>query len=112
MVLVPTDPVRTASEFLRAFAQYDAFRFDTPAEQSEELLEITASMTDWIKDLDDIWNDCEMSERLQYARSFAELCSQLEALGGALRGSRHSNTEASDREFELSNVNAWGAKRD
>jgi transcriptional regulator with XRE-family HTH domain len=89
MVLVPTDPVRTASEFLSAFAQGHAFRFDTPADQSEELLEITASMTDWIKDMNDVWVDCDMSERLGYARSFAEMCTQLGELGYLCHMGRH-----------------------
>jgi transcriptional regulator with XRE-family HTH domain len=80
-VVFPTDPVRTASDFLNAFAQRHAFRFDTPAEQSDELLEVTATMTDYIKDLNDVWDDCSMSHRLEYARSFAEFCVQLEELG-------------------------------
>jgi transcriptional regulator with XRE-family HTH domain len=89
MVMVPTDPVRTASEFLHAFGQRHAFRFDTPLEQSDELLEITASMVDWIKDLDGIWDDCGMSQQLEWARHFAELCKQLEGLGYVCHMGKH-----------------------
>lgn len=81
IVLVPTDPIRTASDFLTAFDQRHAFRFDTPSVQNDEVLEIVASMVDWVKDLNDVWDDCSMSQRLEYARSFIELCSQLEPLG-------------------------------
>ncbi len=80
-VLVATDPVRTASEFLSAFGDQHAFRFDTPADQTDELLEITTAMGDWITDQLDGWNDCNRSQQLQAARSFVELCGQLEALG-------------------------------
>jgi transcriptional regulator with XRE-family HTH domain len=80
-VLVPTDPIRTASEFLAAFDQRHAFRFDTSAAESDEALEIAASLVDWIKDLNDVWGDCSMSQRLEYARSFVEKCAQLERLG-------------------------------
>jgi transcriptional regulator with XRE-family HTH domain len=80
-VLVPTDPIHSASDFLTAFGQRHAFRFDTSAAQSDEALEVAATLVDWIKDLDGIWDDCGMSEQLQYARGFVEQCAQLEALG-------------------------------
>jgi transcriptional regulator with XRE-family HTH domain len=80
-VVVATDPVRTASEFLSAFGGQHAFRFDAPADQSDELLEITTDMADWITDLLDGWDDCSKSQQLEAARSFVALCSQLEALG-------------------------------
>jgi transcriptional regulator with XRE-family HTH domain len=81
MVLVPTDPILSTSDFLSAFQQRHAFRFDTSAVQSEEALEVVAPLIDWIKDLDGIWDECSMSEQLRYARGFAEQCAQLEAFG-------------------------------
>jgi transcriptional regulator with XRE-family HTH domain len=80
-VVCPTDPVRTASEFLSAFDHRHVFRFNAPAQQSDQLLQVTASMFDWVQGLNDVWEDCSMSQRLEYARSFAEFCHQLEALG-------------------------------
>lgn len=80
-VLVPTDPIHSTSDFLSAFGQRHAFRFDTSAVQSEEVLEVAATLVDWIKDLDGVWSDLGMSDQLRYARSFVEQCSQLEALG-------------------------------
>jgi transcriptional regulator with XRE-family HTH domain len=80
-VLVPTDPIRTASDFLAAFDQRHAFRFDTSAAQDDEALEIAASLVDWVKDLNDVWDDCSMSQRLRYARDFVDLCAQLEQFG-------------------------------
>jgi transcriptional regulator with XRE-family HTH domain len=80
-VVVPTAPVRTASEFLSAFVGQHGFRFDTPAVQTDELLQLAAEMVDWITDVNDGWDDCSRSQQLEAARSFAQLCSQLGALG-------------------------------
>lgn len=89
MVVVPTAPVRTASEFLSAFAGQHGFRFDTPADQSDELLQVTAEMIDWITDVNDGWDDCNKSQQLDVARSFTELCGQLEKLGYLCQMGQH-----------------------
>jgi transcriptional regulator with XRE-family HTH domain len=81
IAVVPTQPVRTAADFLSAFGPWHGFRVDTSAIKNDEALETAAAMADWLGDLDDIWTECSMSERLQYARSFAELCQQIDALG-------------------------------
>jgi transcriptional regulator with XRE-family HTH domain len=80
IVMVPTNPIRCASDFLAAFAHRHAFRFDTSQVQSDDALEIAASLVDWIKDLNDGWDDCSASDQLECARSCVELCVQLEAL--------------------------------
>ena len=80
-VLVSTDLVRTASDFLAAFGQRHAFRFDTSAVQNDEALEIAASLVDLAKDMNDVWDDCTMSQQLDCARGFVEQCAQREALG-------------------------------
>lgn len=81
MVLVPTVPIRTASQFLGAFDQRHAFRIDMSAVTDNEALETAAAMADWVKDLNDVWVDCPMSQRLEYARIFADLCQQIEQHG-------------------------------
>jgi hypothetical protein len=79
---VPLKPGNAGtSDFLCAFQQRHAFRFDTSAAHNEEALEVVASLVDWIKDLDGIWDDCSMSEQLRYARGFLEQSTQLEAFG-------------------------------
>lgn len=80
-VLVETQPIRSASDFLGAFAQRHAFRIDTTAVDAPEALDLTASMTDWITDLNDIWDECSASHRLECANSFVELCRKLETHG-------------------------------
>jgi hypothetical protein len=80
-VFVSTHQVHTANEFLNAFAQRQAFQFDTSQVVKDEALVIAASMVDWIRDLGDVWEDCSMSQRLEYARSFAQLCHSIEAHG-------------------------------
>jgi hypothetical protein len=81
MVLVPTDPIRTAPDFLKLFDNRHAYRFDTSQIQHDEALEVAASLVDWVTDLNDVWDDCSMSQRLEYARNFVEQCVRLEALG-------------------------------
>lgn len=81
IVMARTTPVRTASEFLAAFHQRHAFRFDTSEVKGDEALEVAASLVDSIRDLNDVWDDCGASDQLRYARGCAELCGQLEALG-------------------------------
>lgn len=80
-VIAPTTPIHSASDFLNVFDQRHAARFEMSAVQDDEALEIAASMADLIKDLNDIWRDVYMSERLKYARSFAEMCQQIEQRG-------------------------------
>jgi transcriptional regulator with XRE-family HTH domain len=81
MVLVPTGPIHMASDFLSAFDQRHAFRIDTSAVTHDEALEIAAAMGDWIRDLNDVWEECCMSQRLEYARSFIDLCKRIEEHG-------------------------------
>ena len=81
MVLVPTHPIRTAGDFMKAFGERDAFRFNTSEIDKEEALEIAAAISDFIKDLDGIWGDCSMSQQLDYARSVADLCKDIERHG-------------------------------
>ena len=81
IVVVPTNPVRSASDFLGAFDQREAFRIDTSAVTDDAALDTAAAMSDWITDLDDIWVECSMSQRLEYAREFVKLCQQIEDMG-------------------------------
>jgi transcriptional regulator with XRE-family HTH domain len=81
MILVPTDPIRTASEFLSAFHNRDAYRFDTSQIQNDQAIEVAAALVDWMTEINDVWEDCGMSQRLEYARSFVEQAAQLESFG-------------------------------
>jgi transcriptional regulator with XRE-family HTH domain len=78
---VPTKPVRTASDFLAAFNQRHAAHIDTSAVEGDEAMDIAAAMTDWLTELNDVWDDCSQGQCLECARSFAELCEQIEGLG-------------------------------
>lgn len=80
-LMVTTNPVRTAGDFLAIFNQRHAARIDTSAVEGDEAMDIAAAMTDWLTDLNDVWDECSQSQRVGYARSFAELCEQIEALG-------------------------------
>ncbi|MBX9791836.1 MAG: helix-turn-helix domain-containing protein [Sphingomonas sp.] len=80
-VVAPINPVRTARDFLGAFLQREAFTVDTSAVTDEAALDVAAAMADWVRDCGDIWDDCYMSQRLDYAREFVKLGRQLEELG-------------------------------
>lgn len=88
-VLVATGPVRSAKDFLDRYGEWHGWRIDTSAVESEEALEIAAAMGDSLNDLDGIWGLCAMTERLNYARSFAELCQQIEAHGYVCHMGQH-----------------------
>jgi transcriptional regulator with XRE-family HTH domain len=80
-LLVPTQPIHSLSDFLNAFAQRNAFRFDTSQIDDDEAHEIAATMQDWIADLNDVWVECPHSQRVEYARSFVDLCKTLKPQG-------------------------------
>lgn len=80
-VFVPISPVRTASDFLSAFDQRESFRIDTSMVTDGDALDLAAAMADYIRDCGDIWEDSYMSQRVEYAREFADLCKQIEGLG-------------------------------
>lgn len=80
-VLIPTAPIITTSDFLAAFKQRDAFRIDTSAVIHEAALDTVAIMSDWFEDMDCIWRECSNTQKLEYARSFIELCQTLDTQG-------------------------------
>jgi len=81
MVVVTTRPIHTATDFLSAFDQRHAARLDISEVEDSAALEIAAQMSDWIKDLNDVWDDVYMTDRVNYARSFAEMCQQIGQCG-------------------------------
>ena len=88
-VFAQIDPVHTASDFLGAFHEYDAWRIDTSAVRGEATLDLVAAMADWIRDCGDIWEDVYMSHRVEFAREFAQLCEQIEELQYVCYMGRH-----------------------
>lgn len=81
IVVAKTRPVRTASDILDMFDQRNAFRTDISAVTDDEALETAAAMAASIRDMNDIWEDSDMSQRLGYARDFAEFCQRIEEHG-------------------------------
>lgn len=80
-LMVPIFPIRTANDFLARYDEWDAWRIDISAVEGEEAQETAAALADYLGDLDGIWSLCSMSERLGYARSFADLCQQISERG-------------------------------
>lgn len=79
-VVATINPVRTTSDFLSAFEQREAFRIDTSAVTDEAALDTAAAMADWIRDMGDVWEECYVSQRVEYAREFVKLCQQIEGM--------------------------------
>ncbi len=80
-VVVPITPIKFAHDFLGAFDMRHAFRFDTSAIDNDEALSIACGMGDWIRDFNDVWDECYMSQRLDYATQFVGLCEQVGEYG-------------------------------
>lgn len=81
MVMVHSRVIRTAADFLSAFGPLEFFRTDTSLVEDDKVLDLVATMADQIRDFIDIWPEVYETERLTYARSFAEQCTELEKLG-------------------------------
>lgn len=97
-VFAPINPVRTASDFLSTFEHREAFRIDTSAVTDEEALDLAAAMADWIRDCGDIWEDCYLSQRVDFAREFVKLIQQIEQMGyGCYMGSHRQQLRQKDR---------------
>lgn len=81
IVVVPVEPIRTAIKFLSAYGQREAYRVDMSAVTDEAALDTAAALADWIQDCDNIWGECYMTQRVEYAREFIQLCMQIKELG-------------------------------
>jgi transcriptional regulator with XRE-family HTH domain len=87
-VLVPLTRITTANEFLGQFDGRDAYRIDIASVDNPEALSIAGALGDWLEDLSNIWGECYLSQRIEYAGEFVELCRQLQPLGfGCFMGS-------------------------
>jgi hypothetical protein len=83
---------------LEAFDQREGFRIDTSCVEDEKALDLAAAMADWIRDCGDIWDECYMSQRVQYAREFVQRCKQIEGLGYVcFMGSHRQQLRQKDR---------------
>ena len=81
IAITHTVPIRKPADFLRIFGYFQASQVDISQVEGDEALDLSASLTDWIRDLIDIWVDLTRSDQLRYARSIIEICDQLEELG-------------------------------
>lgn len=80
-IIIRTQPMRTANNFLGIFGDWDARRFDASQIEDDEALEIAAGLNDHIDDIGYIWEDCREIDRLQYARTVSEMCAELRDRG-------------------------------
>lgn len=79
--LVPTSPIRTANDFYSRNREWHGGMLDASAIEQDDALQISAAISEWITDLEDIWEISTHSQRLEYSVSIAELCCELEGLG-------------------------------
>lgn len=87
-VLVPLTRITTANQFLGAFDQRDAYRIDVSSVDNAEALSLAGAVGDWLSDMTDIWDECYLSQRVEYAGEVVDLIRQLEPLGfGCFMGS-------------------------
>lgn len=81
IVLVPTSPIRKPNDFYSHNREWHGILINASAVEADDALELTASVSDWMTDLDGIWGISTASQRLEYATSIADLCRELEGLG-------------------------------
>ena len=88
-VLVPLQHITTASEFICEFDNHrHAYSVDVSAVSDADALTIAGALGDWIEDLINIWGECHLSQRIEFAREFVDLCGPLEHHGfGCFMGS-------------------------
>ena len=79
--LVPTSPIKKANDFYSRNSAWDAIIINTEAVQEDDALALVAAISEWMDDLDGIWEISTASQRLEYANSIAALCQELETLG-------------------------------
>ena len=80
-VVFPSSPVRTAAELHTALTYRDALCFDVGRVSDDEVLELAAALRDHVRDVGDIWDDCSMSQQVEYVASALALCRQIEEGG-------------------------------
>ncbi|GGO50306.1 DNA-binding transcriptional regulator, XRE-family HTH domain [Roseovarius pacificus] len=81
VALVPTSPIKTANDFYCRNQEWEGFMFDASAVEASDALQLTAEISDWITELDGIWDLSTAAQKLEYSTSIASLCRELEGLG-------------------------------
>lgn len=81
ITLVPTSPIKTANDFYSRNREWHGFMSDASAVEADDALQLTAAITEWITELDGIWELSTPTQKLDYSSSIAELCQELEGLG-------------------------------
>lgn len=80
-MLVPTSPIKTPNDFYTRNREWHGLLIDSSAVEVDDALELTAAISDWMTDLDGIWDISTASQRLAYSTEIAGLCRELEGLG-------------------------------
>ena len=80
-VLVPTSPIKTPNDFYSSNREWHGLLINSGAVEADDALELTTAISDWMTDLDGIWDISTASQRLAYSTEIAELCRELEGLG-------------------------------
>lgn len=80
-VLVPTSPIRKPNDFYSRNREWHGLLINAGAVEADDALELTAGISDWMSELDGIWDMSTASWRLEYSTDITELCRELEDLG-------------------------------
>nr|WP_321442355.1 helix-turn-helix transcriptional regulator [uncultured Hyphomonas sp.] len=80
-VIARTNPVRTASDFLKVYGGWHARRVDMSIINNDDALNLAAEVDELLEDLSIIWDESYQSYRVENARHISSLCAELEKLG-------------------------------
>ncbi len=104
-VVFPSSPVRTAAEFHTALTYRDALCFDVGRVSDKNVLALAAALLDHVRDVGDIWDDCSMSQQVEYVESALDLCRQIKDGGySCCVGKFRQQMRAKDRPRLVFNV--------
>jgi transcriptional regulator with XRE-family HTH domain len=80
-VLVPTSPIKKSNDFYSRNREWHGLLINADAVEVDDALELATTISDWMAEMNEIWEMCTASQRLAYSTEIAGLCRELEGLG-------------------------------
>lgn len=99
---MPTSPIQTPNDFYARNREWHGLLINSSAVEADDALELAAAITDWMTDLDGIWDISTASQKLAYSTEIAGLCRELEGLGYLTHFGHFRQQHVHDKEMVLS----------
>lgn len=76
-----TYPIRTAAQFMGVYGGWHGRRVTYAAIEDDDVLELATTIDSYLDDLGFIWDECESSQRFEYAKELKSMFEKLEEAG-------------------------------